>query len=158
MKKNRTVELMSVTERLARVTLGAAMLAPVFSPTLGEMGWYSVIVLASVYPILTAITGVDPIRAILANPLAYRAFAATTGAALIGTVFVIPAIEPVSTLGTLALLPLAGAYAVLTALLGRSLIATAAEATQAVVRIVPPPVDEDVEEPALLQAAARNAA
>lgn len=157
MYKNHTHEQMSAVERCARVALGAAMISPVFAPQLSEAGLPAVLALASVYPILTGLVGADPVRALLTNRTAYRLFAAVVGAALIGAAFVVPAVVPGTSLGLLAVLPLAGAYAMFAALIGRAPLAAAAEACRAVVRVVPPAPENVADVPAL-QGGARHAA
>jgi hypothetical protein len=157
MYKNTSQQSMSAPERVARITLGTAMISPLFAPDLNQVGVLALPALASVYPILTGLFGADPVRALLKRPLAYRLFTATAGTALIGTVYLLPAIEPGSSLGILALLPLAGAYAILAALFGRAPLAAAAEATHDVVRIVPPAAEDDAE-PAGTKTRARHAA
>lgn len=138
MYKKMTHEQMSVAERVARVVLGAAMIAPLYLPEVSTAGWLAVLALAAVYPVLTGLAGADPMRGLLTHSLAYRAFAATVGAGLIGVALVVPTLAPSVTLGSLMILPLAGIYAVLTAMLGHAPLAAVTEAMHTIVHIVPP--------------------
>lgn len=159
MYKKMTHEQMSVAERVARVVLGAAMIAPLYSPEVSTAGWLAVLALAAAYPVLTGLAGADPVRGLLKHPLAYRVFAATVGAGLIGVAFAVPAIAPSMTLGSLMILPLAGIYAVLAAMLGHAPLAAVTEAMRTIVYIVPPKqAAENVAENPAMQGRIRTAA
>ncbi len=158
MNKKMNYAKMSVAERVARVVFGAALISPVLSLDIAPLGWLALLPLAAVYPVLTGVTGHDPMRGVLVHPVAYRLFAGILGAGLVASALIAPAIEPAAPLGAIAILPLLGIYAVLAALLGRAPMAAVAEATRTIVYIVPPAGDEDVAEPLTMQGSTRNAA
>lgn len=126
---------MSHIERVLRITFGSALLVFVATAVPGVLGWASVLALIATYPILTGITGADPLRSVMeGHRSAYRVAQLGLGIALIGTVAIVPGVN----LGLMALLPLFGIYSVLGAILGRSPLATVVDANQTIPYVVPP--------------------
>lgn len=129
---------LSWTERNARIAAGAALIGATMATNGSTLGWIALLPLLAVYPIMTGIAGFDPVRMLLRDAFAYRALATTAAAALVGTPFILETAH-----GATMLFPLAGVYAVLGAVLGRSPLAALVEATRTMAWIVPP-VEEHV--------------
>lgn len=71
-------------ERIARVTLGAAMIGTVYLADTGALGWEALLPLLAIYPIFTGLIGFDPIRNILQpTSIGYRLGSAVASAMLI---------------------------------------------------------------------------
>lgn len=52
-----------IHDRYARLLLAAVLLSPVFATSSGPLGWITLPILASIYPVLTAIMAWDPVYA-----------------------------------------------------------------------------------------------
>lgn len=128
-------ENLSRIERVLRITVGSVLLGSVMTAAPGFLGWTSVLALVAIYPILTGLTGYDPLRSVTeGHRAAYRIAQLGLTIALIGTMYIVPA----GVIGLTALLPLFGIYSALGALLGRSPIATLVDANQAIPYVVMP--------------------
>ena len=120
------VENLPKVSRLFRALFGAGLIAFVLTTPAAPLGWYAILPLIAVYPIFTAITGWDPMKAFFQHPwLTQRALqftkpvrytVAAIGVALVGSVYVAAYFN--TTLGLLAILPIIGIYPVFAAIAG----------------------------------------
>lgn len=126
---------LSRIERVVRVIVGSVLLGSVMTATSGFLGWTAVLALVAIYPILTGLTGTDPLRSVVeGHSAAYRLAQFGLTAALISAVF----IAPTGILGLTALLPLFAIYSALGVVLGRSPVAALVDANQPIPYVVMP--------------------
>ncbi len=118
-----SLETLSSLERVTRIAIGVALIGSVFAAK-GPLDWAAAWPLLGIYPLLTGMIGVEPLRYFLERgSVAYRSAQFAFGGALIGSVFVagqyaaIPHEE-------LMVLPLVGAFYMLAGIMGRGPIAT----------------------------------
>jgi hypothetical protein len=120
------VENLPITSRVARGLVGAGLITFVLTTPAAPLGWYTLLPLFAIFPIFTAITGWDPVKAFfqlpwltshalqISKPVRYMV--ATIGIALIGSVYV--ASYFAISLGWLAILPIIGIYPITVAIMG----------------------------------------
>jgi hypothetical protein len=119
-------ERLTSFERAARIVVGAALMSSVFFAT-GPLDWAVALPLLAVYPLLTGVMGIEPLRALLARgTMIYRAAQFAVGGALVGSIFAAGHFSAVP-LGEFMILPLVGIYYVLAGIMGRAPIASAEE-------------------------------
>jgi len=137
--KIQTIEGLTVIERAARTVVGIALIGSVFVASENTLGWLAVLPLLGIYPLYTGLTGAASMSNLFDNnPAMYRVTQAAVTAALIGSVFVTGAVP----LGAVVILPLIGIYTALSAILGRSPLATEIDATKAIPYVVPPAAED----------------
>lgn len=129
--QNRTTqpspEKLSTLERVARTAFGIALMSSVFI-TQGPMDWAIVMPLLAVYPLLTGVMGMEPMRALLERgSAAYRTAQFTVGGALVSSIFAISHFSAVP-MEEFMLLPLMGIYYVLAGIMGQSPLGSTEEA------------------------------
>lgn len=135
---------LSIVERALRLSLGLALLGSVMIPDSGVLGWTSVLALVAIYPILTGLTGADPLRSVMEGPAnAYRISRAAISVVLLGVVFLAPS----GALGLIALLPLLSIYSAFGTVVGRSPVAMLIEANQSLSYVVTPDAAESDTDP-----------
>ena len=123
---NSNVENLPKISRVIRGMFGAGLIAFVLTTPAAPLGWYAILPLLAIYPIFTAITGWDPIKAFFQHPwITHRALqfsnpvryaVGAIGVALIGSVYVASYFG--TSLGLLAILPILGIYPVFAAIAG----------------------------------------
>lgn len=125
----------SFIERATRTAVGVALIGSVFVAGETPLGWLALLPLLGIYPLYSGLTGSSSLHSLSATmPTAYRLASCAASAALVGSVFVISAVP----LGAYVILPLAGIYVALCALLGSSPLAAVVEAHASLPYIVPP--------------------
>lgn len=144
MKTTNRITQLSWTERNVRVALGATLIGATMTAPDATLGWLAVLPLLAVYPVLTGMTGHDPLRTVVSQTPAYRAAMAIAAIALVSVPFAINSVSIAS-----VVLPLAGIYATLALIFGRSPLSALSEATQLVPWIVPPAQEHASYEPGL---------
>ena len=116
-------EQLSTLERVARTALGIALMSSVFFAP-GAMDWAIVLPLLAVYPLMTGVMGMEPMRVFLERgSVAYRTAQFTVGGALVGSIFAISHFSAVP-MEEFMLLPLMGIYYVLAGIMGQSPLAS----------------------------------
>jgi hypothetical protein len=120
------VENLDKYSRAMRALIGAGLVAYVMITPQAPLGWYAVLPLLAVYPLFTAITAWDPIKALFRHSSfsrralhfsrSVRFVVGAVGVALIGSVYV-AAYLGVS-LGAWAVLPILGIYPMFAAIAG----------------------------------------
>lgn len=120
-------EQLTPLERMARTTIGIALMSSVFVAQ-GLLDWAVVLPLLAVYPLLTGVMGMEPMRVFLKHDsIAYRTVQLSVGGALVGSVFAASHFTAVP-MAEFMILPLMGIYYVLAGLLGQSPLASVDEA------------------------------
>ena len=112
------------SQQVSRVLLAIALLGITVSAPAGVLGWFSILPLAAIYPLVTGLIGWDPIYDVFGIErredgklqTASRVELAITGGALIGSAFVLPVAAVFSVFA------LIGIYPALTALTGDDLL------------------------------------
>lgn len=114
---------LAIPERAARIAVGIALItAAAVAPS--PLGWAAVLPLIAIYPILSGIMGLEPLRFPFAYGSAgYRTAQFTIGGVLVGSAFVTSHFSGVPA-EVFTLLPLAGIYYVLAGIMGRAPLAS----------------------------------
>ena len=120
------VENLDNQSRAVRALLGAGLIAVVMTTPEAPLGWYAVLPLLAIFPIFTAITGWDPVKAFFRHATishralnfsgALRVIASVVGVSLIGSVYVASYLD--ISLGVWTILPILGIYPVFAAIAG----------------------------------------
>jgi len=120
------VENLDKSSRLFRLLVGAGLIAFVMTTPDAPLGWYAVLPLLAVFPIFSAITGWDPLKALfthrtttrwaLSFSLPTRLAIGAIGVAMIASVYVAAYVG--ASLGWLVILPIVGIYPVFAAIAG----------------------------------------
>ncbi len=114
--------------RASRLISSAALIGTVMLSPAGILGWYSVLPLLAIYPLITGVTGWDPIYDLLVtrrgddddnrlHPLS-RIEQAIIGSSLIASAFIVPPAAPT----LFAVFSLAGIFPALSAWVGEDLL------------------------------------
>lgn len=120
-------ERLTTLERVARTAIGGALISSVFIAQ-GPLDWAIVLPLLAVYPLLTGLMGMEPMRVFLERgSAAYRIAQFSIGGALVGSVFAVGHFSAVP-MEEFMILPLMGVYYVLAGILGQASLASAEEA------------------------------
>ena len=122
-------EALTSAERIARTTIGVALISSAFVAK-NPIDWAIVMPLLGIYPLLTGLMGIEPMRVFLERgSLAYRAVQYTVGGALVGSLFVLNHFSSVP-IAEFMVLPLVGIYYMLAGIMGQAPIAAVTEAMQ----------------------------
>jgi len=116
------------SQQVSRVILATVLLGITFTAPVGFLGWYSVLPLVAIYPLVTGLIGWDPIYDLFGLEQQHgmdgklettsRVELAITGLVLIGSAFVLPA----TVSSVFSVFALAGIYPTLVALMGEDLL------------------------------------
>ncbi|MBI3775519.1 MAG: hypothetical protein HY273_08195 [Gammaproteobacteria bacterium] len=138
--QNSGTNTLTFAERVLRVTLGTAFVGSIFTPA-PMLGLEVVLPLIGSYAVVSGMTGTGILRSFLGDQSAlYRGVQLALSIALIGTVFIANT-EP---LGLMAILPMAGIYSALAALLGHSPVNAVLQAAKVIPHIVSTSIQMDV--------------
>jgi hypothetical protein len=120
------VENLDIHSRIVRALVGAGLIGYVLTTPIAPLGWLAVLPLLAIYPMFSAITGWDPVKAFFRSAsvarrgvdlsTTSRAVFAVAGLALIGSIygFAAAGVTP----GVFAVLPIIGVYPMLAAITG----------------------------------------
>lgn len=113
------------SQRISRIIVSVTLIGVAVAAPAVTLGWFSVLPLLAIYPLITGVTGWDPVYDLLALdagdgrlPFHSRVEQAITGGALIGSVF----LAPPAAAAQFTALALAGVYPALSALIGEDLL------------------------------------
>jgi hypothetical protein len=120
------VENLDNHSRAARALIGAALIAFVMTTPEAPLGWFAVLPLLAIYPIFSAITGWDPIKALFLHTSfsrkalhftkTVRFISGAIGVAMVGSVYVASYIG--ASMGVWIVLPIVGIYPMFAAISG----------------------------------------
>jgi len=120
------VENLDKQSRAVRALIGAGLIVFVMTTPEAPLGWYAILPLLAVYPIFSAITGWDPVKAFFRHSSisrkalnfsrTLRVISGVLGASLIGSVYVASYLD--ISLGLWAILPILGIYPMFAAIAG----------------------------------------
>jgi len=131
--RNTGTNTLSFAERVLRVAVGSAFVGSIFATTTTVLDWQVVLPLIGSYAVVSGLTGTGILRSFLDNrPTMYRSVQLALSAVLIGSVF----IDNTAPLGLMAILPMIGVYAALSALLGQSPVSAILESARVIPHIV----------------------
>lgn len=126
---------LTFVERILRVAVGSAFIGSIFTTASTVLHWQVMLPLLGSYAVVSGMTGVSILRSFFNDQsVLYRIFQLALSAALIGTIF----IADTAPLDLVVLLPMAGIYTALGALLGQSPVNVVMEAAKAIPHILKP--------------------
>jgi hypothetical protein len=127
-------EYLTTVERIVRTTIGVVLIGSVFVAK-GPLDWAVVMPLLGIYPLLTGVMGIEPMRVFLERgSMTYRTVQYTVGGALVGSLFVMSHFSSVP-VAEFMILPLVGIYYMLAGIMGQAPLAAVSKAMRREVRM-----------------------